>query len=155
MCVHLYSSLWANSVKKRNIFTCLMKWFEIQPSTGKLKNYFRVMGDLFFSGIQVLYLNQNCIIFQVLHQTSFQRHEMFVAVVTLIAHVQESAFSYYWVQETKKYCLGLTSSDIKSKSNFEKIDHLFRRLKWEQMRQTVQQSNMHIFPPLYEWKYDD
>jgi len=90
----------------KNLFTCLVKWFEIQPSTGKLKDYFRVMGVLFFSGLQVLYLNKNCIIFQVLHQASFQRHEMFVAVVTLIAHIQQSAFSYYWVQETKKFVLG-------------------------------------------------
>jgi hypothetical protein len=72
----------------------------------KAKGNFHVMGDLFFSDQQVLYLNKNCIIFQVLHQVSSQRHEMFVAVVTLIAHIQQSAFSYYWVQEIKKVCLG-------------------------------------------------
>jgi hypothetical protein len=53
------------------------------------------MDDLFFSGQQVLYLNKNCIIFLGLHQASSQRYEMFVAVVTLIAHIQQSAFSYY------------------------------------------------------------
>ena len=58
----------------------------------KDKGNFHVMGDLFFSVQQVLYLNKNCMIFQVLYQTSFQRHEMFVAVVTLIAHIQQSNF---------------------------------------------------------------
>ena len=68
----------------------------------KAKVNFHVTGDLFFSRLQVLYLNKNCIIFQVLHQASFQRHDMFVAVVTLISHIQQSSFSYYWVQEIKK-----------------------------------------------------
>jgi len=68
----------------------------------KAKGNFHVMGDLIFWGQQVWYLNKNFIIFRVLHQASFQHHEMFVAVVTLIAHIQQSAFSYYRVRKIKK-----------------------------------------------------
>ena len=61
----------------------------------KAKGNFHVVGDLFFSRLQVLYMNKNCIIFQVLHQAPFQRHDMFVALATLISHIQQTVFYYY------------------------------------------------------------